>query len=93
MRGGNNLSSDDLANTVHNIEILDVTGVEGKVDMSLSVDDLVEMTDDRDELKILKDGEDTVTINDQQYTAGEHVINYEGVDFKVTIEDMEPPQV
>jgi hypothetical protein len=90
---GNSLSGDDLANTVHNIEILDVTGVEGKVDMSLSVDDLMEMTDDRDELKILKDGEDTVTINDQQYAAGEHVINYEGVDFKITIEDTEPPQV
>ncbi|MDF1747590.1 MAG: FecR domain-containing protein [Alphaproteobacteria bacterium] len=91
---GNALSGDDLANAVNNIEILDVTGVEGKVDMSLSVDDLVEMTDDRDELKILKDGEDTVTINDQQYGAGEHTIHYEGVDFKITIEDTEqPPQV
>ncbi len=89
---GNALSGDALANAVKNIEILDVTGVEGKVDMSLSVDDLIQMTDDRDELKILKEDEDTVVIGGQEYASGQHTINYEGVDFKVTIEDVEPPQ-
>lgn len=87
---GNSLSSEALAGAVRNVEILDVTGVEGPVDMSLSVDDLIEMTDDRDELKILKDGEDTVEVGGQQYAAGEHTINVGGADFKLVIEDSDP---
>ncbi len=95
LTGGNgslsSLSGDALANAVKNVEILDVTGVDGPVDMSLSVDDLIEMTDDRDELKILKDGEDTVKVGDQEYGAGEHTVNVGGVDFKLTIEDVDTP--
>ncbi|MDW3206529.1 MAG: FecR domain-containing protein [Alphaproteobacteria bacterium] len=93
LTGGNgglsSLSGDALANAIKNVEILDVTGVDGPVDMSLSVDDLIEMTDDRDELKILKDGEDTVKVGDQEYGAGEHTVSIDGVDFKLTIEDVD----
>lgn len=86
----NSLSGDVLANAVKNIEILDVTGVDGTVDMALSVDDLIEMTDERDELKILKDGEDTVEVDGQQLSAGEHTVSVDGVDFKLVIEDQDP---
>lgn len=86
----NSLSGDVLAGAVKNIEILDVTGVDGTVDMALSVDDLIEITDDRDELKILKDGEDTVEVDGQQLGAGEHTVSVDGVDFKLVIEDQDP---
>ncbi len=87
---GTDLSSDEIVDAVSNIEILDVTGVQGPVDMSLSVDDLIEMTDDNDELKIMKDGDDTVNIGGQEYGVGEHTFNVDGVDFKVVIEETPP---
>ncbi|NMM43529.1 hypothetical protein HH303_03505 [Rhodospirillaceae bacterium KN72] len=88
--GLSNLTGSSLANAASNIEILDVTGVDGPVDMSLSVDDLIQMTDDRDELKILKDGDDTVKVGDTDYGVGEHTISVDGVDFKLVIEDKDP---
>ena len=88
--GLSNLTGSSLANAASNIEILDVTGVDGPVDMSLSVDDLIQMTDDRDELKILKDGDDTVKVGDTDYGVGEHTISVDGIDFKLVIEDKDP---
>lgn len=88
--GETDLDGETLAGAVRNVEVLDVTQVDGPVDMALSVDDLIEMTDDRDALTILKDGEDTVSVGGQQLGAGEHTISANGVDFKLTIEESEP---
>jgi Ca2+-binding RTX toxin-like protein len=84
------LDGDMLAGAARNVEVLDVTQVDGPVDMALSVEDLVEMTDERDALTILKDGEDSVSVGGQQFGAGEHTISANGVDFKLTIEESEP---
>lgn len=87
---GVSLDGNSLANALANIEVLDVTGVQGKVDMSLSVDDLVEMTDERDALTIFKDGEDTVMVDGQEYGVGEHVISVGGADFTLNITETDP---
>jgi hypothetical protein len=84
---GNSLSSDMLAAGASSVEVLDVTQVEGPVDMTLAVEDLISMNEDGDALKILKDGEDTVEIDGQTYDAGEHQFSVNGVDFKVVIEN------
>lgn len=88
---GNSLSSDALAAGASSVEVLDVTQVEGPVDMTLAVEDLVSMNEDGDELKILKDGDDTVEIDGQSYEAGEHQFSVNGVDFKVVIENSDQP--
>ncbi|MEQ8602544.1 MAG: FecR domain-containing protein [Marivibrio sp.] len=72
---------------VTNIEALDVSEAEGVVDVNLSLDDVVSMTDEDNELTILKGQDDTVKIGDQEYDAGTHQLSLDGMSITLIIAD------
>ena len=70
LRFGEDLTGTELAAKLKNIEILDLS-VAGKNEItSLTVQDVLDMTDDRNTLRINGDGEDKVTLNEQVWGTG-----------------------
>ena len=82
------IDSDDV-DAVANIEALDISDAEGTVDVNLSLDDIVSMTDDDNELTILKGQDDTVKIGDQEYDAGTHQLSLDGMSITLIVADDE----
>jgi hypothetical protein len=71
------------------VEALDIVNTGETTDVHLSLEDIVSMTDDGNELKILKGQDDTVTIDGQEYGADTHEFTIDGTMVKVTIEDQQ----
>lgn len=78
-----------LARATDSIETIDVAGIEGAVDLKLSLEDVMSMTDGENVLTIFKDEDDTVSIEGQAVEAGEHVID--GISISIVLDDSEPP--
>jgi len=86
--GDGSIDSDDV-DAVANIEALDVSEAGGAVDVNLTLDDVVSMTDEDNELTILKGQDDTVKIGDQEYDAGTHQLSLDGMSITLIIADDE----
>lgn len=80
------IDSDDV-DAVTNLEALDISDAEGTVDVNLTLDDIVSMTDEDNELTILKGQDDTVKIGDQEYDAGTHQLSLDGMSITLIIAD------
>ncbi len=83
------LTGDDFRN-VHNIEALDLSNVEAGASISLSAEDLIEMTDSDNELTIvLGPGENSVEIDGQSVDTAEAQtieVSFGGVDVTLNLE-------
>jgi len=82
------IDSDDVGG-VHNIETLDIGDTGETTDVNLSFDDIVSMTDDDNELTILKGQDDTVKIGDTEYGVGNHDLELNGIQIKLNIDEGE----
>ncbi|QLF92694.1 hypothetical protein HW090_05595 [Pseudomonas sp. ABC1] len=63
LRFGDDLTGDDLASKLKNIEVIDMLGRGASKISSLSVEDVFSITDERNTLKILGDSEDTISLD------------------------------
>jgi hypothetical protein len=86
--GDGSIDSDDVGG-IKDVEALDIVNTGETTDVHLSLEDIVSMTDDGNELKILKGQDDTVTIDGQEYGADTHEFTIDGTMVKVTIEDQQ----
>ncbi|WP_115935454.1 VCBS domain-containing protein [Aestuariispira insulae] len=91
--GGDPVSLDhDSLSAVHNVEILDLSGVEGDVNASLTLEDVVSMTDDGNSLTILHDENAVINVNGQDISSPDtYNFNFDGKDIEIKVESVEPP--
>ncbi|WP_207793503.1 DUF5801 repeats-in-toxin domain-containing protein [Pseudomonas lopnurensis] len=63
LRFGESLSGDELAGSLSNIEIIDMSGAGQNSIVGLGIEDVLGMTDSRNTLRILGDESDTITLD------------------------------
>ncbi|MFC6857601.1 FecR domain-containing protein [Marivibrio halodurans] len=83
------IDSEDVTG-VENIEALDIVNTGGQTNVNLSLEDIISMTDENNELTILKGQDDTVKIDGQEYGASDEFSLMHGdIAVKITIEETE----
>ena len=86
--GGGSVNLDhDAVSGVQNVEVLDLTGVEGSVNASLSVEDLISMTDDDNSLTILHDENAVINVDGQDVSSpNTYTFNLDGQEVELTVQ-------